>query len=73
MAAMLAARASDVSSLDEQRAALRKRGEAVAKEQQTLQQLIVGVAKAAQQGRQHRSAERKAAQHMLRGKRTVSG
>jgi hypothetical protein len=44
VAAMLDAWASDVRSLDEQWAAVRKRKEAVASEQQVVQQLIVAVA-----------------------------
>jgi hypothetical protein len=43
-AAVLEQRASDVSSLDEQRAAVRERKEGVAHERQAVQQIIVAVA-----------------------------
>jgi hypothetical protein len=46
--AVPAARAAEVSNIAEQRAALRKREEAVAAQQMSLQQLIVGVAGLAQ-------------------------
>jgi hypothetical protein len=52
LAAMLAARASDVSSLNEQWAALHEREEAVAQQQQALQQLVVGVAGMARSAQQ---------------------
>jgi hypothetical protein len=50
--------ASDASTLDEQRAALRKREDDVASQQQVVQQLIVGVAGMAKHAQQNVAASR---------------